>query len=74
MSPEPLKALDVVELTVACGRWPPGTPGTVLELFGSKAALVEISDDRGHTLDEVELPLGALRKLSKPTQQRLPVR
>lgn len=73
MSPEQVQILDVVELTAASGRWPRGTEGTVLELFGSKAALVEISDDRGHTLEELELPLGALRIVSRPPQQRLPV-
>lgn len=74
MSPEPIKILDVVELTAASGRWPRGTHATVLELFGSEAALVEISDDRGHTLEELELPLDALRILTRPAQQRLPVR
>jgi hypothetical protein len=74
MSPERIKVLDVVELTAASGRWPRGTEGTVLELFGSEAALVEISDDRGHTLEELELPLGALRTVTRPAQQRLPVR
>jgi hypothetical protein len=74
MSPERIKVLDVVELTAASGRWPRGTQGTVLELFGSEAALVEISDDRGHTLEELELPLGALRIATRPAQQRLPVR
>jgi hypothetical protein len=38
------------------------------------AALVEIADNRGHTLDELELPLGALRAVSRPPQQQLPVR
>jgi hypothetical protein len=61
MSPERVKVLDVVELTAASGRWPQGTQRTVLELFGSEAALVEISDDRGHTLDELELPIAVLR-------------
>jgi hypothetical protein len=74
MSPEPVKVLDVVELTVASGRWPKGTHGTVLELFGSEAALVEIADDRGHTLDELELPLDVLRTVSPRYQQRLPAR
>lgn len=75
MSPEKrVKVLDVVELSAASGRWPRGTRATVLELFGSEAALVEISDDRGHTLDESELPLDALRVVSQATQQRLPVR
>jgi hypothetical protein len=72
MSPELVKILDVVELTAASGRWPKGTRGTVLELFGSEAALVEVADDRGHTLDELELPIDVLRTVSRPAQQRLP--
>ena len=74
MSPERVKALDVVELTAASGRWARGTRGTVLEVLGSEAALVEVSDDRGHTLDELELPIDALRIVSRPPQQQLPVR
>ena len=73
MSREPIKALDVVELTAASGRWPKGTQGTVLELFGSDGALVEISDVRGHTLDELELPIGALHVVPSPRQEQLPV-
>jgi hypothetical protein len=65
MSPEPVEVLDIVELTVASGRWPRGTRGTVLELFGSEAALVEIADDWGHTLEELELPIGALSTVSR---------
>ncbi len=74
MSPDAIKTLDVVELTAASGRWPVGTRGTVLELFGSEAALVEISDDRGHALEELELPLSALKTVRRPSQERLPVR
>ena len=74
MSPDAIKTLDVVELTAASGRWHAGTRGTVLELFGSEAALVEISDDRGHTLEELELPLSALKTVRRPSQERLPVR
>ncbi len=74
MSPDRLHPLDVVELTASSGRWPQGTEGTILELFGSEAALVEISDDRGHTLEELELPIEVLRRLSSPTQEQLPVR
>jgi hypothetical protein len=73
MSPDAIKTLDVVELTVASGRWPLGTRGTVLELFGSETALVEISDDRGHTLEELELPLNALATVSRPSQAQFPV-
>ena len=68
MSPEPVKSLDVVELTAASGRWPKGTQATVIELLGSDAALVEIADDRGHTLDELELPLDVLRIVGRMTQ------
>ncbi|MGH2954084.1 MAG: hypothetical protein ACRDK9_08710 [Solirubrobacterales bacterium] len=46
----------------------------MLELFGSEAALVEISDDRGHTLDELELPVDALRTVTRPPQEQLPAR
>jgi hypothetical protein len=60
MSPERIKVLDVVELAAASGRWPKGTRGTVLEVFGAEAALVEVVDDRGHTLDDLELPLDVL--------------
>lgn len=74
MSPESVRSLDVVELTAASGRWPEGTEGTVLEVFGSEAALVEISDPRGHTLEELELPLDMLRPLSSPAQEQLPIR
>lgn len=74
MSPESVRALDVVELTAASGRWPEGTEGTVLEVFGSEAALVEVSDERGHTFEELELPLGVLRPLSSAAQEQLPVR
>src|SRR5919108_6217004 len=74
MFPEPVKVLDVVELEVATGRWPKGTQGTVLERFGSEAALVEIADDRGHTLDELELPVEVLRTVSRPSRRRLPAR
>jgi hypothetical protein len=69
MSPEPVKVLDVVELTATSGRWPRGTRGTVLELLGSGAALVEIADDCGHTLEELELPIGALSTVSRSPQQ-----
>ncbi len=71
VSPE---RLDIVELTAASGRWPRGTEGTVLELFGTEAVLVEIADERGHTLEELKLPIEMLRPVSSPTQERLPAR
>jgi hypothetical protein len=70
-SPELIEVLDVVELTAASGRRPMGTRGTVLELFGSEAALVEVADERGHTLDELELPVDGLKAVSRPSQERL---
>jgi|GEM_PF-3612907 len=48
--------LDVVELVADSGRWP---AGTVVEADDERA-LVEISDDRGHGLDFVAVPNGAL--------------
>jgi hypothetical protein len=71
-SPELIKVLDVVELTAASGRWPKGTRGIVLELLGSEVALVELADDRGHTLDELELPVDVLKTVSRPSEERLP--
>ncbi len=70
MSPEPIRILDIVELTAASGRWPNGTRATVLELLGSEAALVEVADDRGHTLDDLELPLDVLRIVGRPSQRQ----
>ncbi len=54
-----LRPLDVVELLTECGRWPVGTTGTVLEI-SPEGALVEIADERGHTLDLLTLPTSAL--------------
>lgn len=50
-----LQPLDVVELRAESGRWPVGTVGTILEV-AADGALVEIADDRGHTLDLLTLP------------------
>lgn len=55
-----MRELDVVELKTDSGRWPAGTTATVLELHGD-SALVEISNDRGHSEDFLTLPLEALR-------------
>ena len=57
--------LDVVELLVESGHWPAETIGTVVEADAERA-LVEISDDRGHALDFVSVPLDALA--SRPSQ------
>jgi hypothetical protein len=57
--------LEVVELLVDSGRWPAGTIGTIVEI-SAEAALVEISDDRGHALDFISLPQSTL--VSRPRQ------
>jgi hypothetical protein len=62
-----ISELDVVELGVQTGRWPAGTVGTVLERRDA-VALVEISDERGHTLDTISLPVAALRPAVKAAQ------
>jgi hypothetical protein len=64
--------LDVVELQAASGRWPVGTVGTVVERWTDRA-LVEIADERGHSLDLVELPVPVLRAVEISPQQHLPV-
>ena len=54
-----LRPLDIVELRSDTGRWPTGTVGTVLEV-SAEGALVELADERGHTLDLLTLPTLAL--------------
>lgn len=72
MSTPLAKSLDVVELRIASGRWPAGTTGTVVETYDS-AALVEITDDDGHTLELLTLPFDALRVCEAHQQGRLAV-
>jgi len=67
---ESIRELDVVELAVESGRWPAGTCATVLEAF-SDGALVEVADDRGHTLEMLSLPWSALRPMRVADQRRL---
>jgi hypothetical protein len=67
---ESIRELDVVELAVEAGRWPAGTRATVLEVFAD-GALVEIADDRGHTLEMPSLPWSALRPMRVADQRRL---
>jgi len=62
--------LDVVELRVDSGRWEAGTRGTVVEVLDA-GALVEITDDQGHTEEIIAVPQGALRTVTKPEQDRL---
>lgn len=67
-----MKELDVIELRADSGRWPAGKRGTVLEVLES-VALVEISDEHGHSLDFLTLPLDALRPVDTPAQETLSV-
>jgi hypothetical protein len=60
--------LSIVELRVESGRWPAGTRGTVVEVV-EQGALIEISDERGHTLEVLALPYDVLRPVA-PTQQQ----
>lgn len=55
-----MRELDVVELKTDSGRWPAGTAATVLKLIGD-SALIEISNDRGHSEDFLTLPQDAVR-------------
>jgi hypothetical protein len=61
------EVLSVVDLRVETGRWPAGTRGTIVEAFEG-GALVEISDERGHTVDMLPLPYDALRVTAAPSQ------
>jgi hypothetical protein len=45
---------DVVELKTRIGRWPAGTEGTVIHEQGAWK-LVEIADDQGVMLDELDV-------------------
>jgi hypothetical protein len=67
-----IRELDVVEFTVEAGRWPAGTRATVLEVLAA-GALVEIDDDRGHTLELLSLPWDAVRPVRAADQGRLAV-
>lgn len=62
-----ISELDVVELGVQTGRWPAGTEGTVLERR-DESTLVEIADERGHTLEIITVPVAALRPVKQPSQ------
>lgn len=57
-----IHTLEVVELTVASGRWPVGTVGTVVERH-DQTLLVEIDDERGHALDYLEVPARVTRRV-----------
>lgn len=65
-----MRALDVVELRAASGRWPASTVGTILEVLDS-AALIEIADEHGHAVDFLTLPLDTLRAVATSPQETL---
>jgi hypothetical protein len=67
-----IRELDIVELVVEAGRWPAGTRATVLEVFAD-GPLVEIADERGHTLEMLSLPWSGLRAVRIADQRRLVV-
>jgi hypothetical protein len=69
---EAIRLLEVVELRVDSGRWPAGTIGTVVEAL-DQGAIVEIADDRGHTLDMLSLPYVALQLWRPAEQTRLAI-
>lgn len=60
--------LSIVELRVESGRWPVGTLGTVVEAL-DQGALIEISDERGHTIEVLALPYDVLRSVASTQQQ-----
>lgn len=66
------KRLDVVQLSADAGRWAAGTVGTVVEVFPS-SALVEISDEHGHSDDFLTLRHGALRPVDGDEQAPLEI-
>ncbi len=55
---------DVVSLLHSHGRWPKGCEGTVVSDHGS-SKLLEIADDRGQTLDLIEVPVDQLQLVFK---------
>jgi len=67
-----IQELDVVELTVEVGRWPAHTRATVLEAFAD-GVLLEIADERGHTISLPSVPWAAIRPVTAIDQGRLAV-
>lgn len=55
--------LDWVELRNRLSVWPAGTVGSIVLVNGGKA-VVEITDDRGESLDLVDAPLSSLQPLN----------
>jgi len=59
-----IKEIDVVSLTETVGEWPPGTQGTVVIDFDD-VKMVEISNQRGETLDLPLIPVEKLKLVAK---------
>jgi hypothetical protein len=55
---------DYVGLRNPIGEWPAGRTGTVVSDYGD-VKLVEISSDRGETLDLIQVPVTQLDLLAK---------
>jgi hypothetical protein len=63
-----IKENDAVELRKPVGDWPTGKIGAVVFEKGSWK-LVEISDDRGQTLDVISVPEPDLQLVDEPGPQ-----
>ena len=61
MADRDFKDLDVVELATEPGRWPEGTVGAIVDVYDDDAAMVEICDAQGRTLDLLGVPCSGLR-------------
>ncbi len=65
-----IREIDVVAFTETidkdegAGTWPAGTTGTVVHDFGGHK-MIEISNDRGETLDLPVVPVEKLKLISK---------
>lgn len=59
---------DVVELRDPVGRWPAGSRGTAVSDYG-EVKLVEISDERGQTLDLIQVREPQLTLIAKHSGQ-----
>ncbi len=60
---------DFVELRSGIGRWSSGVRGTIVSDYG-EVKLVEISDERGVSLDFIQVPENDLRLVAKHDSSR----
>jgi hypothetical protein len=63
-SDQKLGEVDVVSFKRRIGRWPAGTTGTIVGDCGDYM-MVEISNDRGETLDMPDVPVADLELVEK---------